>query len=1243
MMRNLLITMMLLLAMNFAFAQTTLVHVAPVFNGATSALRSPSGTSTTAYLRGASIIPATELTTGIPTGTSIKKFGFAYNVGASTAVTGTLKIYMMNTTDATFLHSNIWDSVVAHSVLVYNGSYTVPTSTGVTTQDITLNTPFSYTGNGLYVAYDWYSAGPYATTGAISQSSTVIAGGVKMSSSASVAPTTLATSSNWRPVMRFGYDNPFTNDASVIQVYTYGKMPVPAGNPHAVNAYVRNQGGDTLLGLKTYLNISGVNNFIDSLTIDTLLPGADEMVSFSNFMATNLGSNTVTVSVPSDQNAVNNTMSKTLVTNLNSFSFSQGTTASGSAGFNSATGDFVAKFTTSTQQALNQVDVNFASGGNQFKIGVWSVGVDGAPDTLTYSSSTFTSAAGVYTVVLNPPVIISAGSFFVGVMQIGTTNIGFQYQTENPIRPNTFFYASPTGDTSWVDFAPTTAFRFMIEPKFALSTDVGVNAVTPLASATIFSGQSVDIKAVVANYGSTSQSNIPVKYMVNGVLNPATLYITGPLAMNDTASVTFTGANSFTPAIAGTYNLKVFTALSGDMAALNDTTSITYTVLPTAITSFPYIQNFDSAQSWTITGTPDLWLYDSAYAAVGNQSSPNPAVYANFYDITGGGEATLKSPVLNISGLTNPILRFHVAYRSYSSSDNDSLQVLVSNDYGSTFLPGSPALYLKSNSSNPSLATMIPSTVFYTPSDSTQWRLETVDLSQFGTSQSLMVAFRGHSQYGNNCWIDNVKVMSATVPVLSTSNASNQSYTSLTTGGNITDNGGKTVITRGVCWSTSANPTITNDTTINGSGNGSFVSNVTGLNAGTTYYVRAYATNSVGTAYGNEIQVTTTAFSLPVLTTDTITSITINSAITGGDVSSTGGDVLTARGVCWSTSQNPTILDATTTNGTSSGTFVSNISGLAANTTYYVRAYATNSVGTGYGNELSFTTLNVNTIPVLVTNAVSAIDYTSAISGGDVTSDGGAAVTARGICLSTSANPTISNDTTINGSGLGSFNANMTGMNPGTTYYVRAYATNSVGTAYGNEITFTTIAATLPTVSTTIASAITTTSAVAGGDVTSENGAAVTAKGIVWSTSVNPTIAGSHTTDGTGTGAFSSTLATLVHSTVYYYRAYATNSVGTDYGAEMSFTTLVDGIEDASNQNLIKIYGSNDYVMIVAEKAISKGQIELLDINGKVVDQIVSDGTNTVYRFDSQNLAKGIYLVRFQVEGLNATQKISVQ
>ncbi|MBO6050716.1 MAG: choice-of-anchor J domain-containing protein [Bacteroidales bacterium] len=95
-------------------------------------------------------------------------------------------------------------------------------------------------------------------------------------------------------------------------------------------------------------------------------------------------------------------------------------------------------------------------------------------------------------------------------------------------------------------------------------------------------------------------------------------------------------------------------------------------------------------------------------------------------------------------------------------------------------------------------------------------------------------------------------------------------------------------------------------------------------------------------------------------------------------------------------------------------------------------------------------------LPVVSTNTVTNITSTSASCGGNVTSDGGSTVTARGVCWSTSQNPTISNNHTSNGSGTGSFNATLTGLSAYTTYYVRAYATNSKGTSYGSQKSFTT-------------------------------------------------------------------------------------------------------------------------------------------------------------------------------------------
>ena len=398
-----------------------------------------------------------------------------------------------------------------------------------------------------------------------------------------------------------------------------------------------------------------------------------------------------------------------------------------------------------------------------------------------------------------------------------------------------------------------------------------------------------------------------------------------------------------------------------------------------------------------------------------------------------------------------------------------------------------------------------------------------------------------------------------TSPTVTTDDVTNITQTTATSGGNVTSDGGATVTVRGVCWSTSQNPTTSNSHTTDGSGIGTFISSLTGLTAYTTYYVRAYATNSAGTSYGNEKSFTTLQeVTLPTVSTAPITNITTNSATSGGTVTDDGGAFVSARGVCWSTSQNPTLADPYTTDGTGTGSYVSQITGLSSNTTYYVRAYATNSAGTSYGNQQSFTTLQDPVLPTVTTDDATDITQTTATSGGNVVSDGGATVTVRGVCWSTSSNPTTADNHTTDGSGIGTFVSYLTGLTPNTFYYVRAYATNSVGTAYGNEITFTTLAnITLPTVTTDDATNITETTATSGGNVTSDGGGTVTERGVCWSTSNNPTLSDSYTTDGSGLGTFVSYITGLTSNTQYYVRAYATNSVGTAYGNEITFTTLM--------------------------------------------------------------------------------------
>src|SRR5690606_17685960 len=108
--------------------------------------------------------------------------------------------------------------------------------------------------------------------------------------------------------------------------------------------------------------------------------------------------------------------------------------------------------------------------------------------------------------------------------------------------------------------------------------------------------------------------------------------------------------------------------------------------------------------------------------------------------------------------------------------------------------------------------------------------------------------------------------------------------------------------------------------------------------------------------------------------------------------------------------------------------------------------------------------------PVVTTAAISAISQTSAESGGNITDDGGSSVVVKGVCWNTTPDPTTSNSKTDEGSDIGNFSSSMTGLTPGTTYYVKAYATNSTGTGYGNQVTFTTLVmVNLPAVTTTAA------------------------------------------------------------------------------------------------------------------------------------------------------------------------------
>ena len=403
---------------------------------------------------------------------------------------------------------------------------------------------------------------------------------------------------------------------------------------------------------------------------------------------------------------------------------------------------------------------------------------------------------------------------------------------------------------------------------------------------------------------------------------------------------------------------------------------------------------------------------------------------------------------------------------------------------------------------------------------------------------------------------------------INTADPSQISQTSAVSGGSIQEEGTKTVKARGVCWSTTQNPTVNDSRTRDGSGAGTFQSELKNLSPGTTYYIRAYATNETSTLYGNEKEFTTPAIGLSKVSTASVTEITVNSATSGGAISDAGGGRITERGICWNTSSNPTVEHAKTSDGNGTGSFSSKLKELRPGTTYYVRAYAVNEAGVQYGNQQEFNT-PVITLPVVSTGQVSGVNANSANVAGNVTATGGGTVSARGICWSTAANPTVNNSKSTEGSGPGTFSTRLSGLNAATIYYVRAYATNETGTSYGEQVQFTTEsgkgggggnddggAFASVNITTSPVTKIDKKSAKSGGEVqTSSPFTFILERGVCWAQTQNPTINDSRTKDGNGTGSFNSELKGLDSKTTYYVRAYATTVVSTVYGNQLTFQT----------------------------------------------------------------------------------------
>ena len=417
------------------------------------------------------------------------------------------------------------------------------------------------------------------------------------------------------------------------------------------------------------------------------------------------------------------------------------------------------------------------------------------------------------------------------------------------------------------------------------------------------------------------------------------------------------------------------------------------------------------------------------------------------------------------------------------------------------------------------------------------------------------IRYSASNRYSNGTTkkISSIKTLVPSVPkiqILSITNVLDKSADVLF---DLKFDGGASITQLGICWGTSNNPSIDSDSFVEAKDNKTMVS-LSSLQENTTYYVRAYAVNKKGIGY-SEQEISFTTLTLPVVQTNEVTDIQLTTALLNGNLIFNGNDTATILGFCWGETPQPTISNNQKQVTTSSNNFAYQLSNLKDETKYYVRAYAKNKIGVSYGEEKSFTTTSAIK-PTLTTASATNISYTSVTIGGNVINDGGTSVTERGVVYSTNQNPTTSDSKVTSGNGIGSFTCNITNLQENTKYYVRAYAINKKGTSYGPQSSFTTKAYSLPIVTTSSATNISYTSATVGGNVTSDGGANVTERGVVYSTNQNPTTSNNKVTSGSGAGSFSCSLINLQEGTTYYIRAYAINKKGICYGENIIFNTL---------------------------------------------------------------------------------------
>lgn len=372
--------------------------------------------------------------------------------------------------------------------------------------------------------------------------------------------------------------------------------------------------------------------------------------------------------------------------------------------------------------------------------------------------------------------------------------------------------------------------------------------------------------------------------------------------------------------------------------------------------------------------------------------------------------------------------------------------------------------------------------------------------------------------------------------------------------------------------------------------------------------------------------------SLPTLNVYEATSVKQTSAVFNGEITDVGSPAYTERGFVYSASSMPTLettIAKLTYPVSSEKRYTASVSGLDGSTVYFVRAYARNLAGVAYSsNEVSFTPSGI--LPTVTTENFTdrSIANGTVTLNATITDPGDPVYFERGFVYGLIHNPNIEDDTkkTVSGKGAGKYSSNLTGLEMGNIYYVRGYATNEQGTAYGEEVTID-FTPQMPELQTLDVSDIASTSVRFNGDLLSAGDPAFTEKGFVYGTMPTPALddpsAMSVIVPGLAVGKYFVSVANLTTDTEYYVRAYARTTEGIQYGEIRTFKP------------------TNPVVVVIKEMNLMVQKEDLGAFywpDGKRACENSIVGGYTDWRLPTLDELLGIYLLKAVIGGFSATK-----